>query len=347
MSSGENTELFEFAPQPVSERRSSLASAKTDCVSSPAEHPSEVSHPNEQPAVVHVNGWTIELENLLIAWAEKASGYAWLHNRSIALFKSRNMYLAVPAAMFAYTSASVTLLTSQYGDSEWRTVVAGLGSLISGMLIQFQELFTFKELSEQHRLSQLGFLSFFRDISCELSIPKRQRREASEYVTLKRLEMDKLLDHAPDIPPKIIAQFDAKFGRVNTHKPDVVSRLQTVIPHNSPKPPMERRLGRPPAQNKSSINLDFRPGREVDVSWEARTDVSQLVEIANSESNTDHDSDLETEPGENSEMILPHTSCDSQHQLVLLPNSSCPAPLEHGGPTTSCGNIEIRATTSV
>ena len=89
------------------------------------------------------------------------------------------------------------------------------------------------------------------------------------------------------------------------------------------------------------MNLDFRPAREVDVSWEARTDISQLVEIANSESNTDRDSDLETEQGERCELIRAHP------QLVLLPDSSYPAPLEDGGPTTSCGNIEISATTSV
>lgn len=347
MSSGENTKLFEFNPQPVSEGRDSPASMRPERTPPTTCHTFESPAPHPPPLSVHVNGWTIELENLLIAWAEKASGYAWLHNRSIALFKSRNMYLAVPAAMFAYTSASVTLLTSQYGNSEWRTVVAGLGSLISGMLIQFQELFTFKELSEQHRLSQLGFLSFFRDISCELSIPKRQRREASEYVTLKRLEMDKLLDHAPDVPPKIIEQFDAKFGRVNTHKPDVVSRLQTVIPHNSPKPPNERRTVQQPPHKKSAMNLDFRPAREVDVSWEARTDISQLVEIANSESNTDRDSDLETEPGERSELIGAPPPSDYHRQFVPLPDSSYPAPLEDGGPTTSCGNIEISATTSV
>lgn len=347
MSSGTHTELFEFNPQPVGARHGSMLSANTESVAPPSCAPSSSSAPHNPSLSVHINGWTIELENLLIAWAEKASGYAWLHNRSIALFKNRNMYLAVPAAMFAYTSASVTLLTSQYGNAEWRTVVAGLGSLISGMLIQFQELFTFKELSEQHRLSQLGFLSFFRDISCELSIPKRQRREASEYVTLKRLEMDKLLDHAPDIPPKIIEQFDAKFGRVNTHKPDVVSRLQTVIPHNSPKPPTERRLGQQADRKKSSINLDFRPGREADVSWEARTDISELVEIANSESNTDRDSDLETEPGEYNNLLSTPSPAPPNSQLVLPRNSSYPAPLENGEPTTSCGNIEISATTCV
>jgi hypothetical protein len=350
MSTGENIELFEFAPEPVAQRRGSLTSVKAEGATSssvPAHSTDATTKHTFNHTSVHINGWTVELENLLIAWAEKASGYAWLHNRSITLYKNRNMYLAVPAAMFAYTSASVTLLTSQYSNAEWRTIVAGLGSLISGMLIQFQELFTFKELSEQHRLSQLGFLSFFRDISCELSIPKRQRREASEYVTLKRLEMDKLLDHAPDIPPKIIEQFDAKFGRVNTHKPDVVSRLQTVIPHNSPKPPSQTTtMKNTTSQKQSKINLDFRPGREVDVSWEARTDVSQLIEIANSDTHSDRDSDVETEQGDERESLFPKSQFNEE-QLVLLPNSSSPNRLENDGSAATSNSLEDGVATFV
>jgi hypothetical protein len=238
---------------------------------------------------LHINGWTSELENLLVTWAEKASGYAWLHNRSIALFKHRNLFLTIPASLLAYASAGVTLLAAADRESSWRTAVAGLGSLLSGMLINFQDQFTFKELSEQHRLSQLGFLAFFRDISCELSVPKIQRKEASEYVTLKRLEMDKLLEHAPDIPPRIVKAFDEQFADANIHKPDVVSRLQTVIPHLSPMPPGE--LAPHTMSGRRPMRLDFRPGRDLVVPMEARTDVNDLVEIANSESSSEGERD--------------------------------------------------------
>lgn len=267
---------------------------------------------------IHVNGWTAELENLLVAWAEKASGYAWLHNRSIAMFKHRNLYLTVPAAMFAYLSATTTLLTAGKDAGSWRVIVAGLGSLISGMLINFQELFTFKELSEQHRLSQLGFLAYFRDISCELSVPKLQRKEASEYVTLKRLEMDKLLEHAPDIPPQIVAAFDERFADVKTHKPDVVSRLQTVVPHLSPLPPGHDGDGGT-GNSGTSFQLEFRPGRHLVVPWEARTDVGDLVEIANTESSSEAGSETEMlsvpfaeesspSPAEDNECTAGHTA---------------------------------------
>jgi len=265
----------------------------------------------------HINGWTRELERLLISWAEKASGYAWLHNQSIALYKHRNLWLTIPAAFFAYTSASTTLLVNNNDDNSvtWQQVVAGLGSLFAGMLINFQELFTFKELSEQHRLSKLGFLAFFRDISCELSIPKAQRKEANEYVTMKRLEMDKLLEHAPDIPPRLVNKFDTLFAGVKMHKPDVVSRLQTIVPHISPLPgerqphrhhtphdkptylgPHGYEVDNEDRRTKSKrrpLKLQFNTDEDMTLPWASARrgggngEVSELVEIVNSDSNSE------------------------------------------------------------
>ena len=34
--------------------------------------------------------WTSQQEQLLVTWAEKASGYAWLHTRSVNYFKHRH-----------------------------------------------------------------------------------------------------------------------------------------------------------------------------------------------------------------------------------------------------------------
>lgn len=291
----------------------------------------QIANQPQRSYSVHTNGWTSELENLLVTWAEKASGYALLHNRSIALFKHRNLYLTIPAALCAYSAAAVTLLADNKEENSWRIVVAGLGSLISGMLVNFQEMFTFKELSEQHRLSQLGFLAFFRDISCELSIPKAQRKEANEYVTLKRLEMDKLLEHAPDIPPRIVKDFDDKFADAKIHKPDVVSRLQTVVPHLSPLPP-----GAPDhtVHRRRPLQLDFRPGRDLVVPWEARTDVNDLVEIANSESSSEEapseHGDTLPRPPSRSRSLSRRASRSHQSVLSGTESSSSPSDNEDG-----------------
>ena len=174
--------------------------------------------------------WTDPQEQLLITWAEKASGYAWLHNKSIGYFKRHNLMIAVPSALCGYIAGMGTLLS----DCDWhiglRSLV-GIAGILSGLLSSFQDMFTFKEEGEKHRIAVLRFLSFFREISCELSMMPQARANAVDYITMKRFEFDKILEQAPDIPSAIIKKFNKKFKNLSAHKPDAVAGIQTIIPY--------------------------------------------------------------------------------------------------------------------
>lgn len=176
------------------------------------------------------NNWTEEQEQLLITWAEKASGYAWLHSHSVNLYRHRNLAIAIPGSLFGYIAGSVTLLSHE-NDNTWKTVLVGMTGLIAGILTSFQEIFTYKQLSEQHRISGLQFMRFFRDISVELSMHPIHRTESLEYINLKRMEFDKMLEQSPPYPEKILKTFNKKFGTAKVHKPDVANKLQTIIPY--------------------------------------------------------------------------------------------------------------------
>lgn len=178
--------------------------------------------------------WTPEQQRLLINWAEKATGYAWLHNRSVNYFKNRNLYIAIPASFFGYIAGATSFISSGDGGGSMAiSTVIGVCGILAGLLTNFQEIFTFKELGEQHRISALRFLSFFRDISCELSIHPDHRTDPIEYITMKRMELDKLLEQSPMPPQSIIDEFNKKFKKVQIHKPDLANNLQTIIPYGS------------------------------------------------------------------------------------------------------------------
>jgi hypothetical protein len=180
--------------------------------------------------------WTIQLEQLLVTWAEKASGYAWLHQRSAILNKKKNLCISIPASLCGYIAGITILLSNEVFNDSTNTNgpmlrgVIGVAAITSGILSNFQEMFTFKEESEKHRIAVLRFLSFFREISCELSLDPKYRSGSIEYITLKRFEFDKILEQSPEIPENIIKQFNNKFKNVTIHKPDPTIGLQTIIP---------------------------------------------------------------------------------------------------------------------
>jgi len=182
--------------------------------------------------------WTFEQEQLLVIWAEKASGYAWLHSRSVNYFKHRNLYISIPASIFGYIAGATTLLSNNVdGDTILRGFI-GISGIIAGLLTNFQEMFTFKEESEKHKMSSLRFLSFFREISCELSMDPLHRSDPIDFITMKRLEFDKMLEQSPNIPQTIADQFNIKFKHISFHKPDIVNGLQTIRPFGRQLPKM-------------------------------------------------------------------------------------------------------------
>jgi hypothetical protein len=176
--------------------------------------------------------WTTEQEQLLIAWAEKASGYAWLHSKCIHYYKKRNWILSIPASIFGYLAGATTLLSNNSFDNFYIKGAIGFSAILGGIFSNFQQMFTFKELTEQHRLSTLRFLSFFRDISCELSMHPSHRTNPVDYINMKRLDLDKMLEQSPSIPNSIIEIFNMKtrYSR-EMHKPEVANVLQTIIPY--------------------------------------------------------------------------------------------------------------------
>ena len=233
--------------------------------------------------------WTDELEQLLITWAEKASGYAWLHQKSAISFKKRNLCISIPSSIFGYLSGITLLLSNEVfnncTDIQYRVTlrgVLGVTAILSGVLSNFQEMFTFKEEAEKHRIAALRFLSFFREISCELSLNPKYRSAPMDYITLKRFEFDKILEQSPDIPESIIIKFNNNFRTLSIHKPDPVIGLQTILPFGKKiKEEIERKLS---ATEKILLLKTF-DGWRKSTSFNSHSRKSSddyLIEIANS-----------------------------------------------------------------
>ena len=254
--------------------------------------------------------WTDELEQLLITWAEKASGYAWLHQKSAISFKKKNLCISIPSCIFGYLSGITLLLSNEVfnncNDVPYRATlrgVLGVTAILSGVLSNFQEMFTFKEEAEKHRIAALRFLSFFREISCELSLDPKFRSASMDYITLKRFEFDKILEQSPDIPEDIIKQFNNNFRTVSIHKPDPVIGLQTILPFGKKfKDELERKLS---IKDKILLLRTFNSWRKI-TNFKKHTRKNSdefLIEVTNS-----RNSNLELVEIDNSNMVKQKSS---------------------------------------
>ena len=175
--------------------------------------------------------WTKHQELLLLTWAERASGYAWLHSQSVHYYKRMNLCISVPSSVFGYIAGATTLLSDATFNVLWVKGVVGMAGILAGLMANFQQMFTFKEISELHRISSLRFLSYYRDINCELKLHHEHRTSPIEYITMKRMELDKMLEQSPNIPKHIIDEFNMRFNKSLVYKPQLSNILQTFVPY--------------------------------------------------------------------------------------------------------------------
>ena len=131
--------------------------------------------------------WTDYHEQLLITWAEQASGHSLLHHQTMQLYSKRNWYITIPASILGYV-AGLTVFFSN-GDETYSNLirgVIGISSFAAGILTNIQQLFTYQERAERHRIASIQFFSFLRDVSTQLSLEPVMRLDAKEYIFLKK-----------------------------------------------------------------------------------------------------------------------------------------------------------------
>ena len=66
-------------------------------------------------------------------------------------------------------------------------------------------------MTESHRLAEVSWSKFGRDISIELALDPVRRKPALDFLKVCRAEYDRLIEQSPTIDDKIIASFKYNF----------------------------------------------------------------------------------------------------------------------------------------
>ena len=181
--------------------------------------------------------WCPKQEQLLIRWAEKAAGYRWLHNHARMFYKKQNDWLSYPCIIissitgvggFAVLSPNDQNMTS---DQKQKIVIFqyffAFMNVIAGILTSISKFNNSSRMMEAHSVMSVQYSKFYRNIDMELSLETKYREDVLEFVNKVRLEYDRLLDDAPDIPSHTIEAFNETFPD-KENKPDVCNGLSII-----------------------------------------------------------------------------------------------------------------------
>ena len=192
--------------------------------------------------------WNIEQQNILQVWAEKASGWAWLHDKSARYYSTQSDRFMYPSIILNTIAGGIGFISFNLGYIKY--IIAAM-NIISGLLSSFQKFLRSTEKSETHIHYSKIFSSFTRKITLELSLNPKDRRNCIEFCKICRDEYDRAVTDCPIIPEYVIGLFREKF-KDEKNKPEVANGLFHFNNYSVDKNNSE------PSTPNSTISTDYK-----------------------------------------------------------------------------------------
>jgi hypothetical protein len=173
------------------------------------------------------DSWNPDQEKILRIWAEKASGWAWLHDKSSRYYNVLTNKIVYPSILLSTISGGVGLSTYNMSEglsTNYVSIILGVTNLVSACLGAVQKFIRSAEKSESHSHMNKLFSSFCRKIVMELALQPCDRKDCLEFCKACRDEYDNLLNDSLEIPTHIVDNFKSIF-RSAKHVPEVASGL--------------------------------------------------------------------------------------------------------------------------
>jgi hypothetical protein len=116
-----------------------------------------------------------------------------------------------------------------FGNNQVAPVIIGLVSLFVGVLNTLSSYFGWAKRTEGHRLCGIQYEKYHNFIRIELSLPREERINPSEFLKIIKEGFERLAETAPQIPDSVIAMYKIRFG--NDHelsKPTIANGIDKI-----------------------------------------------------------------------------------------------------------------------
>ena len=175
-----------------------------------------------------IQKWTSAQEQLLAEWSEKATCFRWLHSRSEKAYRFRNYSFTIPVIILSTLTGTANFAMDSFVPEENKQIAmacVGGVNIFAGILSTLQNFLRYAELMESHRLCEVQWSKFGRNIAVELALDPRRRKPADDFLKVCRAEYDRLIEQSPPIDDQIIKQFKKNFKDTDIRKPDICNGL--------------------------------------------------------------------------------------------------------------------------
>lgn len=199
--------------------------------------------------------WEPHHETIFVDWADKASCYKWLHNKSYLKYHMKRNMFTIPVIIMSTLTGTANFalerVPTEYQDT--CSVIIGSVNILAGIITTIGQFLKLNELTESHRTASVAWDKFHRSIRIELIKAPEERPDVNYFMKTSRDEFDRLMETCPEIDKGIVEMFRKQLTTgIDKHdvirksknfnkliKPELfneISSLQDVVYKRSEKP---------------------------------------------------------------------------------------------------------------
>jgi hypothetical protein len=175
------------------------------------------------------NGWNDKNERIIISVGENAASYKWMHEKCANyhkfIYKLLNILLII-------LSTSLTVETIFPSNNQCKDFVVEIVRstivYIVNVLSVLQTFFKSKEVAEKHLVSANAYSIMYHDIQQQMCMFRRDRVNATKYVSECLKQYDTLVIKSPDISSRILMKFKNTFMNSDIALPEIADKIQKI-----------------------------------------------------------------------------------------------------------------------
>lgn len=168
--------------------------------------------------------WTVEHEQILIEWGDKAMCYRWLHARSNIMYNVLNAWYTIPVIIISTLTGTANFAQERVPIKYQNMFVMIVGgfNILAGIITTIQQFLKITQLNEAHRVSSIAWDKFYRNIKIEIAKHPDERMPVNQMIKICKEEFDRLMETSPVIPDNIIQSFKQEFKDVDDAFPKII-----------------------------------------------------------------------------------------------------------------------------
>jgi len=173
------------------------------------------------------NGWNDKNERLIISIGENAASYKWMHERCGDHYRIIQKIMSIILIIFNTGLSAETFIfidNTNYYVVILRNVFIYIVTIISVL----QNFLKYEQLNEKHLTYASNFNKLYHDIQKQMCLYRRDRINATNYVSDILKKYDSFIVNGPNITQNIISKFKKTFKDSNITLPDIADKIQKI-----------------------------------------------------------------------------------------------------------------------